>query len=333
MAQFLQANVLGTVFETTPRYMQLQPVGIGSPGVICSAYDQICQQAVAVKKVVQPFNSAALAKRTHREIALLNRVRHGNLVSSNDIFISPREDIYIVTELMMTDLSRILKSKPLENAFAQFLVYQLLRGLKYLHSAGVIHRNLKPSNILINENCDLKICDFGLARERGYQVTGYVATEYYRAPEIMMTWQKYDEAVDIWSAGCIFAEMIMGRPLFPGKDHVHQFHIMTELLGNPSEATLERIGNRDDALLHPYVACYHDPTDEPVASEKFDWSFTARDLEQDAWKMMIYSEVRRYHRTNMSENLSARVMDWNSAVIDGSSAVSVNSLWKPVIVV
>lgn len=76
----------------------------------------------------------------------------------------------------------------------------------------------KPSNILINENCDLKICDFGLARIQDPQMTGYVSTRYYRAPEIMLTWQKYDVAVDIWSAGCIFAEMLEGKPLFPGKD-------------------------------------------------------------------------------------------------------------------
>ena len=91
------------------------------------------------------------------------------------------------------------------------------RGLKYVHSAGVVHRDLKPSNILVNENCDLKICDFGLARIQDPQMTGYVSTRYYRAPEIMLTWQKYDIEVDIWSAGCIFAEMLEGKPLFPGK--------------------------------------------------------------------------------------------------------------------
>jgi len=89
---------------------------------------------------------------------------------------------------------------------------------KYVHSANVIHRDLKPSNILVNENCDLKICDFGLARITDIEMTGYVSTRYYRAPEIMLTWQHYDKAVDIWSVGCIFAEMLIGQPLFPGKD-------------------------------------------------------------------------------------------------------------------
>jgi p38 MAP kinase len=117
--------------------------------------------------------------------------------------------------------------------------------LKYVHSAGVVHRDLKPSNILVNENCDLKICDFGLARIQDPQMTGYVSTRYYRAPEIMLTWQKYDIEVDIWSAGCIFAEMLEGKPLFPGKDHVNQFSIITELLGTPPDDVINTIASEN----------------------------------------------------------------------------------------
>lgn len=108
-----------------------------------------------------------------------------------------------------------------------------------------MHRDLKPSNILVNENCDLKICDFGLARIQDPQMTGYVSTRYYRAPEIMLTWQKYDVEVDIWSAGCIFAEMLEGKPLFPGKDHVNQFSIITELLGTPPDDVIQTIGSEN----------------------------------------------------------------------------------------
>ena len=169
---------------------------------------------------------------------------------------------YFVTELLGTDLHRLLTSRPLEKQFIQYFLYQILvgvcyhtlavkqahvlqRGLKYVHSAGVVHRDLKPSNILINENCDLKICDFGLARIQDPQMTGYVSTRYYRAPEIMLTWQKYDVEVDIWSAGCIFAEMLEGKPLFPGKDHVNQFSIITELLGTPPDEVIQTIGSEN----------------------------------------------------------------------------------------
>lgn len=136
--------------------------------------------------------------------------------------------------------------------------------MKYVHSAGVVHRDLKPSNILVNENCDLKICDFGLARIQDPQMTGYVSTRYYRAPEIMLTWQKYDVEVDIWSAGCIFAEMLEGKPLFPGKDHVNQFSIITELLGTPPDDVIQTIcsenvntpnRNREELWLKLYRHC------------------------------------------------------------------------------
>ncbi|CAG7989256.1 unnamed protein product [Penicillium olsonii] len=263
MVSFVNTKVMGAAFEVTDRYSDLQPRGMGSSGLICSARDCFSNSQVAIKKIPAPFDTPALAKRTYREVHLLNHLRHDNVSSSpldnhfplrpetyydqlinmTDIFISPSEDIYIVTECIMTDLHHLLKStsKQLEGQFTQFFTYQMLRGLKYIHSAGIIHRDLKPGNILINDNCDLKICDFGLAREQDAQMTGYVATRYYRAPEIMLTWQKYTYGVDMWSVGCILAEMIIGRPLFPGKDHVHQFTLITEILGKPSEEVLKRV--------------------------------------------------------------------------------------------
>ncbi|CAG7950505.1 unnamed protein product [Penicillium salamii] len=243
MVSFVDTKVMGAGFEITNRYSDLQPIGCGSSGLICSARDSITNSQVAIKKIPSPFATPALAKRTYREVHLLSHLRHDNLINMTDIFISPSEDIYIVTEFIMTDLHHLLKaaSKQLESQFTQFFTYQMLRGLKYIHSAGIIHRDLKPGNILINDNCDLKICDFGLAREQDAQMTGYVATRYYRAPEIMLTWQKYTYAVDMWSVGCIMAEMILGRPLFPGKDHVHQFTLITEILGKPSEEVMKRV--------------------------------------------------------------------------------------------
>ncbi|PKY00274.1 hypothetical protein P168DRAFT_276160 [Aspergillus campestris IBT 28561] len=243
MATFITSNVLGTSYETTDRYRDLKARGVGVSGVICSAYDNITHTLVAIKKIGKPFSSTAVAKRTYREVYLLSRLRHENLISLQDIFISPAEDIYLVTNNMMTDLHQLVQSKPLHNQFIQFFTYQILRGLKYIHSAGVIHRDLKPGNILVNENCDLKIIDFGLAREQEHHMTGYVVTRWYRAPEIMLTWQHYSYEIDIWSAGCILAEMNLARPLFPGKDHVHQFSLITELLGNPSKEVMERVYN------------------------------------------------------------------------------------------
>ncbi|KAI3654962.1 hypothetical protein MP228_000342 [Amoeboaphelidium protococcarum] len=243
--KFVALNVYGTMFEVTQRYANLVPVGLGAFGLVCSAKDSLTQQDVAIKKILKPFSNAVLAKRTFRELKLLKYLRHPNIIPLYDVFLSPSEDIYFVTELLGTDLQRLLASRRLDKQYIQYFLYQILVALKYVHSAGVVHRDLKPSNVLVNENCDLKICDFGLARLTDMQMTGYVSTRYYRAPEIMLTWQKYNVAIDIWSAGCILAEMLDGKPLFPGKDHVSQFKIITELLGTPDEDVLQTIGSEN----------------------------------------------------------------------------------------
>ncbi|CAI7622887.1 unnamed protein product [Penicillium pancosmium] len=349
MTEFVQSQILGTTFEITSRYTGLQPVGAGAFGLICSARDQMSGQSVAIKKTMKPFSTPVLSKRTYRELRLLKLLRHENITSLSDVFISPLEDIYFVTELLQTDLHRLLTFRTLKEPFIQYFLYQIFRGLKYVHSAGVVHRDLKPSNILINENCDLKICDFGLARIQQPQMTGYVTTRYYRAPEVMLTWQQYDVQVDTWSAGCIFAEMLDGKPLFPGKDHVNQFSIITDLLGSPSDDLIERICNENtlrfvnslpkrerqnlankfrnagsdavdllerilvldsnkriqvgEVLEHEYLAPYHDPTDEPVAQEKFDWSFNNIDLTVDTWKIMMYSETFDFHNVDQENKV------------------------------
>ncbi|KAJ5454059.1 uncharacterized protein N7458_005015 [Penicillium daleae] len=153
-----------------------------------------------------------------------------------DAFVSASEDIYIVTGLMRSDLHSRLGLGPLENRVTQFYLYQMLRGLKYIHSAGVVHRDIKPSNILIDENHCLKICDFGLARIFESQMTGYVTTRFYRAPEVL-TGQAYGLEVDIWSSACVFAEMLHGQVLFPGKNDVSQLSIIAELLGQDEMQT------------------------------------------------------------------------------------------------
>ncbi|MFQ6629021.1 hypothetical protein Gotur_007808 [Gossypium turneri] len=123
----------------------------------------------------------------------------------------------------------------------KYFLYQILRGLKYIHSANVLHRDLKPSNLLLNANCDLKICDFGLARVTSESdfMTEYVVTRWYRPPELLLNSSDYTAAIDVWSVGCIFMELMDRKPLFPGRDHVHQLRLLMELIGTPSEAELE----------------------------------------------------------------------------------------------
>uniref|UniRef100_A0A8C2P4D7 mitogen-activated protein kinase n=1 Tax=Capra hircus TaxID=9925 RepID=A0A8C2P4D7_CAPHI len=133
--------------------------------------------------------------------------------------------------------------RELRDEHVQFLVYQLLRGLKYIHSAGIIHRDLKPSNVAVNEDCELRILDFGLARQADEEMTGYVATRWYRAPEIMLNWMHYSQTVDIWSVGCIMAELLQGKALFPGSDYIDQLKRIMEVVGTPSPEVLAKISS------------------------------------------------------------------------------------------
>lgn len=152
------------------------------------------------------------------------------------------EDVYIISELMETDLHRIIYSRQeLSDDHIQYFVYQMLCALKYMHSANVLHRDLKPSNILLNADCSLKVCDFGLARgiaDSTPELTEYVVTRWYRAPEIMLSCQEYAKAIDVWSVGCIFAELLGTKPLFPGDDYIHQLRIIVDVLGTPSDDDL-----------------------------------------------------------------------------------------------
>ncbi|SAL99010.1 hypothetical protein [Absidia glauca] len=224
-------------------------------GNLSSAKDNSSGEQVAIKKVCRIFEKTILAKRALREVKLLKHFNgHENITSILDMDIVNLQDfneIYLVQELMEADLHQIIRSgQPLTDAHFQYFVYQICRGLKYIHSANVLHRDLKPGNLLVNADCELKICDFGLAR--GYSdnpdssagfMTEYVATRWYRAPEIMLSFQSYTKAIDMWSVGCIFAEMLGGKPLFKGRDYVDQLNQILGILGTPDEETLQRVGS------------------------------------------------------------------------------------------
>uniref|UniRef100_A0A8C3M0Z7 mitogen-activated protein kinase n=2 Tax=Phasianidae TaxID=9005 RepID=A0A8C3M0Z7_CHRPC len=213
-----------------------------------SAYDTKTRQKVAVKKLSRPFQSLIHARRTYRELRLLKHMKHENVIGLLDVFtpatsIENFNEVYLVTNLMGADLNNIVKCQKLTDDHIQFLIYQLLRGLKYIHSAGIIHRDLKPSNLAVNEDCELRILDFGLARQTDDEMTGYVATRWYRAPEIMLNWMHYNQTVDIWSVGCIMAELLKGKALFPGDDYIDQLKRIMEVVGTPSSELLKKISS------------------------------------------------------------------------------------------
>ena len=253
-------TVRGTDFAVDSRYVIQKFVGCGSYGVVCAAVDtrDPAQGLVAIKKIGNVFKNETTAKRTLREIKLLLHLDHENVIGIRDLMCGSADcaDLYVVTHLMDTDLHKVIRSpQPLSDQHVQYFLYQLLRGLKYIHSCNVLHRDLKPSNLLVNENCDLKITDFGLSRGVNPSdcldfLTEYVVTRWYRAPEIVLSSDTYTKAVDMWSVGCIFAELLGRAPLFPGDDYLDQIKRTIAVLGTPTHEDMTFIGNE---LARKYI--------------------------------------------------------------------------------
>eukprot|EP01012_Entosiphon_sulcatum_P002895 TRINITY_DN10737_c0_g1_i1.p1 TRINITY_DN10737_c0_g1~~TRINITY_DN10737_c0_g1_i1.p1 ORF type:complete len:418 (+),score=74.45 TRINITY_DN10737_c0_g1_i1:138-1391(+) len=250
-------------------YTLVKKVGSGAYGVVWSAHDvraanQNPRGNRAIKKITNAFDHTTDTKRLLREILLLNHLRHPNIIAIRDLM-SPKDkngrwtSLYIITDLMDTDLHRIIQSpQPLTDQHMQYFIYQVLRALKYLHSVGVLHRDVKPSNLLLNENCELKLCDFGLARclpdrddsdddaapaDDQQPMTEYVVTRWYRAPELLLQEKNYGVAVDVWSVGCVLGELLGRRPLFPGTDYIDEIVCITNTLGTPRPEDIAHIGS------------------------------------------------------------------------------------------
>ncbi|KAL9650604.1 hypothetical protein ABK040_006405 [Willaertia magna] len=233
------------IFEVPLRYQLQYAIGQGAYGIVCSAYDSDLKENVAIKKVFNIFeHDREFQKRVLREIKILKHFDHENIICLTDL-IPPRsyakfQDVYIVTDLMETDLRQIIKSdQKLTDEHIQYFIYQILRALKYMHSANVLHRDLKPQNLLLNSNCELKVCDFGLSRgiepQNPVMSTPYVATRWYRAPELLLMWEQATKAIDVWSVGCIFAELLGRKPFFPGNNYLHQLDLVLDVLGTPKD--------------------------------------------------------------------------------------------------
>lgn len=305
-------------------------IGTGSYGSVCEAFDNKRKKLVAIKRIAHMFEDLIDCKRILREIAILDKLKHEHIVEIYDI-VAPNnmhtfDELYIVMEICDSDLKKLCRTDvTLTPLHINTLLYNLLVGLKYLHSAGIYHRDLKPANCLVNQDCSVKICDFGLSRAIGEEqphlgalpntprgegqnenapvpgvphtqrlkrhLTGHVVTRWYRAPELILLQENYTEKIDIWSVGCIYAEllgMLEGTkvqdrgPLFPGSscfplspDHKHktdykyhsrgkhdQLNMIFNLLGTPTEKDVDAL-ERDDAKR--YIKCFATRTGDGLA--------------------------------------------------------------------
>ena len=237
------------------RYITGDIIGSGAYGIILSAKDtQKNNQVVAIKKL-KSISDIIDLKRIAREILIMKYCQHENIIPLYDVIIhlnkNPKlnkiADVYLVMEKMDSDLQKIIASKQeLSDEHYQFILYQILRALYFLHSANIIHRDFKPSNVLINEDCTVKLCDFGMSRviqEENSLLTEYVVTRYYRAPEVMLSSHHYSKKIDVWSVGCAFAELLSKKFMFPGDNYIQQIKLIIEVLGTQDDKDLNFISN------------------------------------------------------------------------------------------
>uniref|UniRef100_H2ZQM3 mitogen-activated protein kinase n=3 Tax=Ciona savignyi TaxID=51511 RepID=H2ZQM3_CIOSA len=237
--------------DISTRYRDICPLGCGSRALIFSAIDQQCRRRLAVKKVsLKQCTSSHTLKQLLREIRILRRMDHDNVVrihhalaSTNSRESMPLDSVYIGMELMDTDLRSVIEHNQLSPSYVKLFMYQLLRGLKYMHSANVIHRDLTPSNVFINiDTLMLKIGDFGISRilDSDYEHSGYLSmattSTWYQSPEILLHPRHYDQYADMWAAGCIFAEMLSGKPLFPGSNAMEQIDTIVRSVALTTES-------------------------------------------------------------------------------------------------
>ncbi|KAF7234978.1 Mitogen-activated protein kinase 15 [Varanus komodoensis] len=231
--------------QVARRYEIKRRLGKGAYGIVWKAVDRKTGAVVAVKKIFDAFRNRTDAQRTFREIMFLQEFgEHPNIIRLLNVIRAQNDkDIYLVFESMETDLHAVIKKgNLLKDIHKCYILYQLLKATKFIHSGNVIHRDQKPSNILLDADCFVKLCDFGLARslcqlhkEQGIAaLTEYVATRWYRAPEILLASHSYTKGVDMWSIGCILGEMLLGKPLFPGTSTVHQIEQILRVVPPPS---------------------------------------------------------------------------------------------------
>ncbi|KAJ8255241.1 hypothetical protein GJAV_G00202670 [Gymnothorax javanicus] len=221
-------------------FQKIEKIGEGTYGVVYKAKNKVTGQSVALKKIRLEAEAEGVPSTAIREISLLKELSHPNIVKLLDV-VHTEKKLYLVFEYLDQDLKKYMDSSQPEGLplpVVQSYVHQLLQGIAFCHSHRVVHRDLKPQNLLLNQAGAIKLADFGLARAFGVPLRSYtheVVTLWYRAPEILLGCKYYSTAVDIWSIGCIFAEMVAKRPLFPGDSEIDQLFRIFKTLGTPNE--------------------------------------------------------------------------------------------------
>jgi len=220
------------------KYEKLSKIGEGAYGLVFKCRHRDTGQVVAIKKFVESDDDPVIRRIAMREVRMLKQLRHGNLVNLLEVF-RRKKKLHLVFEYCDHTVLTELERHPggVEEVLLKKIVWQTLQAVNYCHQHGVIHRDVKPENILVSRNGIVKLCDFGFARVitgPGGQYTEYVATRWYRSPELLVGDTQYGPPVDVWAIGCVFAEMLTARPLWPGKSDMDQLYLLRKTLGEPA---------------------------------------------------------------------------------------------------
>ncbi len=219
------------------KYEVLGVVGEGAYGIVYKCRNKQTKEYVAIKKFKE-IDDDLVKKTMKRELKMLQKLSHPNIVSFYEAF-KRKGNLFLVFEYIEKNLLEVLQESPegLNPKIIKNLIYQLCKSVSYLHTQKIIHRDIKPENLLINKNFDLKLCDFGFARYVNFssKLTDYVATRWYRAPELLLTQGDYGYEVDFWSIGCIMGELVDGNPIFPGENEIDQLNCIQKVLGKFSD--------------------------------------------------------------------------------------------------
>ncbi|XP_018669068.2 cyclin-dependent-like kinase 5 [Ciona intestinalis] len=238
------------------KYEKIEKIGEGTYGTVFKAKNRESGEVVALKRVQLDDDDEGVPSSALREICILKELKHKNVVRLHDVLHSERK-MTLVFEYCEQDLKKYFDScgGEIDRPTVQSFMYQLLKGLAFCHQQNILHRDLKPQNLLINKNGELKLADFGLARSFGIPVRCYsaeVVTLWYRPPDVLFGAKLYSTTIDTWSAGCIFAEISnAGVPLFPGNDVEDQLKRIFKVLGTPTEQSWAGVSKLPDFKIFP----------------------------------------------------------------------------------
>jgi serine/threonine protein kinase len=236
-----EGNLSKTYSFGSDIYTYKETLGKGTYGTVVRAVCKSTKKEIAIKKIKLDVESEGIPATTLREISILKHYVHPNIVKLLHLNLSDKK-ILLCLEYMEYDLKKLWdKEKNIDIEKIKYIMYQILKGVDYLHSKKILHRDLKPQNILIDSNYIVKIADFGLSRTYSIPIKAYtreVLTLWYRAPELILGAEYYSTGIDMWSIGCIFGELFLKKPLFTGDAEITQLFKIFEILGSPSEETL-----------------------------------------------------------------------------------------------